>query len=107
MNVIRSILLIAVMAILTALLRFLPFLVYGGRRKIPQRIIDLGNILPCAIMGMLVVYCLKDVKIFEAPFGIPTFVASLVVVLLHIRKKNSLLSIVGGTAVYMILINFI
>lgn len=97
---------IAVIAAVTFLLRVLPFLIFG-ERKTPEYIEFLGKYLPFAIMGMLVVYCLKGVSFIEYPFGIPEAVAVVVVALLHIWKRNTLLSIVSGTACYMILIRLI
>lgn len=103
----HSLLIVIVTAVVTAFLRFLPFLIFGGKRKIPEIVLRLGKMLPCAVMGMLVVYCLKDISFFSFGSFFPPIAASGVVVLLHILKKNSLLSIVGGTAVYMILIHII
>lgn len=97
---------IAVIAGVTFLLRVLPFLIFG-ERKTPEYIEFLGKYLPFAIMGMLVVYCLKGVSLFEFPFGIPEIVAVAVVAVLHIWRRNTLLSIVSGTACYMILIRLI
>lgn len=97
---------VAVAALVTALLRFLPFIVLRGKET-PPFITYLGQVLPYAIMAMLVVYCLKDVSITAAPYGVPEAAATLVVVLLHVWKRNTLLSIVGGTAVYMMLIHMI
>ncbi len=99
--------LIAVTALVTAALRFLPFWVFGGERKTPKVISYLGKVLPYAIMGMLVVYCLKDISFTESPFAIPEIIASGVVVLLHLWKRNTLLSVGGGTAVYMLLVQTI
>jgi len=103
----HAILLIAVIAVVTALLRFLPFMVFSGGRKTPEFVTWLGEVLPYAIMGMLVVYCLKNVSLTSAPFGAPELLACLIVVLLHIWKRNSLLSIGGGTLCYMLLVQFI
>ena len=103
----HSALLIAVMALVTAGLRFLPFLIFGENRKTPPLIVYLGQVLPFAIMGMLVVYCLKDVSFTAAPFGIPEIVGCAVVTLLHIWKRNTLLSIGAGTLCYMMLVQFI
>lgn len=98
---------VAVMAGVTMLLRFLPFLVFGGGRKTPAYIAYLSSILPYAIMGMLVVYCLRNVSLITAPYGIPELVASAVVIGLHLWKKNTLLSIAAGTVVYMFLVQVI
>lgn len=103
----HSVILIIVMAVVTALLRFLPFLIWNGKRKTPAYILFLGKYLPYAIMGMLVVYCLKGVEITTFPHGLPEFIAVVAVALLHIWKKNTLLSIIGGTALYMFLIQIV
>ena len=97
----HSALLIAVMAAVTMLLRFLPFLIF--RKKTPKYVSYLGKVLPPAVIGMLVIYCLKDIMPFTAPFGIPALVAAAVVVGLQIWKRNSLISILAGTAVYMLI----
>ncbi len=93
--------LIAVMALATAALRFLPFLVF--RKHTPAYIVYLGRVLPAALIGMLVVYCLKDVRIASAPHGLPELLAGTAVVLLQAWKRNSLLSILAGTLIYMLL----
>ena len=102
-----NIIMIAVMALVTMLTRFLPFLIFGEQRKTPEIILYLGKVLPCAIMGMLVVYCLKDVAVLSTPFGIPELLGIAVVAALHIWKRNSLLSIGIGTAFYMVLIQVV
>lgn len=103
----HSALLIAVIALVTAALRFLPFLIFGEGRRTPPLIVHLGKVLPFAIMGMLVVYCLKDVSFSAAPFGIPEAIGVAVVALLHIWKRSTLLSIGGGTLCYMMLVQFV
>ena len=107
MNNSHAIATIAVCALVTAGLRFLPFLIFGENRKTPPVVTYLGQVLPFAIMGMLVVYCLKDVTLTAAPFGIPEAIGCAVVALLHIRKRNTLLSIGAGTVVYMLLVQLI
>lgn len=97
---------IAVMAGVTFLLRVLPFLIFGDK-KTPAYIEFLGKYLPYAIMGMLVVYCLKGVSLVTAPFGIPELIAVVLVAVLHIWKRNTLLSIISGTACYMVLIQLL
>ena len=99
----HDVLLIAVAGLVTMATRFLPFLIFGEKRKTPAIIEYLGKVLPCAIMGMLVVYCLKDVSFLSAPFGLPELIACVVVAALHVWKRNSLLSIGGGTVCYMLL----
>ena len=103
----HDILLIAVAVLVTMATRFLPFLIFGEKRKTPPIIEYLGKVLPCAIMGMLVVYCLKDVSFLSAPFGLPELIACVVVAALHMWKRNSLLSIGGGTVCYMQLVQLV
>lgn len=98
---------IAVIALVTAALRFLPFWIFRENRKTPPLITYLGQVLPYAIMGMLVVYCLKDVSLLASPFGIPEIIGCAVVTLLHIWKRNTLFSIGIGTVCYMLLVQFI
>ncbi len=100
------IIMIAIIAGVTMLLRFLPFMIFG-ERKTPAYIDFLGKYLPYAIMGMLVVYCLKGMSLTEAPFGIPEIAAVAVTAGLHVWKRNTLVSIICGTVCYMILIQTI
>ena len=103
----HSALMIAVIALVTAALRFLPFLIFGENRKTPPLVAYLGKVLPYAIMGMLVVYCLKGIRITAFPFGIPELLSCAVVILLHIWKRNTLLSIGAGTVCYMLLVQLV
>ena len=103
----HSSLMIAVIALVTAALRFLPFLIFGENRKTPPLVTYLGQVLPYAIMGMLVVYCLKGVSLTSFPFGIPELLGCAAVTLLHIWKRNSLLSIGVGTVSYMLMVQLI
>ena len=98
---------VAVIAVVTALLRFLPFLLFPEGKKRPAIIDYLCRYLPAAIMGMLVVYCLKNVSLAAWPHGIPEVIALTAVVLLHLWRRNSLISIFGGTAIYMLLVQVI
>ena len=107
MTDLHSIGIIAVTALVTAGLRFLPFVIFGENRTTPPIITHLGKVLPYAIMGMLVVYCMKDVAFLSAPYGIPELLGCLVVALLHIWKRNSLLSIGVGTVFYMVLVQLV
>ena len=107
MNNLHSFWIVVIAAAVTACLRFLPFLIFGENRKTPEMIEQLGKVLPYAIMGMLVVFCLKDVPVVTAPFGIPEAIGCAVVALLHAWKRSTLLSIGAGTACYMLLVQFI
>ena len=98
---------IAVVALVTIALRFLPFLIFGENRTTPPLITHLGRVLPFAIMGMLVVYCLKDMTLTAAPFGIPEILGCAIVALLHIWKRSTLLSIGAGTVCYMLMVQFL
>lgn len=103
----HSILQILIMAAVTAVLRFLPFILFPEGKKRPEFISYLGTVLPYAIIGMLVVYCFKNISFMQYPYGLPAIIAGAVVVLLHVLKRNTLLSVFGGTACYMLLINFV
>ena len=107
MDKLHAALMIAVIALVTAALRFLPFLIFGENRKTPPLIAYLGQVLPYAIMGMLVVYCLKGVDLTAAPFGIPEAIGCAIVAGLHVWKRNTLLSIGAGTLCYMLLVQLI
>ena len=98
----RAALMVAVMAAVTFLLRALPFLVF--HKETPPYISFLGKVLPPAMIGLLVVYCLKDITLTSHPFGIPELIAAACVVGVQVWKRNSLASILTGTIVYMLLI---
>ena len=98
---------VLVAAVVTAALRFAPFLIFGRGKETPALILYLGKVLPFAIMGMLVVYCLKDISFLAPPYGIPEVIGCLCVAGLHLWKRNTLLSIGGGTLVYMLLVQFV
>ena len=104
-NALHTGFLIAVMAAGTILLRFLPFLIFRSGRGTPSYIAYLGRVLPQAIIGMLVIYCLKDMTVASAPFGLPELISVAVVVLLQVLRRNSLVSILSGTAIYMLLLH--
>ena len=95
---------ILVMAGVTILLRFLPFLIFGGRAKTPEFIEYLGKVLPYAIMGMLVVYCLKGTSFNTVTNWLPACVGVVLTAVIQIWKRNTIYSILVGTVVYMVLI---
>lgn len=98
----KSYILIAVMSIVTIWIRFLPFLIL--RKQTPKYVSYLGRVLPPAIIGMLVIYCLKDITPSVHPFGIPELIAVSCVAGMQVWKRNALGSILAGTVIYMVLI---
>lgn len=91
----------------TMLTRFLPFLVFSSEKPTPAYVRYLGKALPCAIFGMLVIYCLKDVSVLSGSHGIPEAISICVTVMLQQWKNQMLLSIAGGTACYMLLVQLV
>lgn len=91
----------------TMLTRFLPFLLFPGNKPTPKYIQYLGNVLPAAVFGLLVVYCLKNVSFLTGTHGIPELISIAVVVVLHLWKRQMLLSIAGGTVCYMLLVQLV
>lgn len=100
----RSLLIILVVAVTTFFTRFLPFAVFPKNKEIPRVVQYLGKVLPPAVIGMLVVYCFKALDVTAFPFGLPELLAGMAVVILHIWKRNNLLSIGVGTVLYMVLV---
>ncbi len=98
---------ILVASLVTVALRLLPFIVFNGKGKTPKIITRLGQYLPFAIMALLVVYCFKETSFIAYPYCIPELIAAVVVVGLHIFKRNTLLSISAGTVLYMLLVQFV
>lgn len=103
----HTFLIILVMCLITAALRFAPFIIFRNGDTRPRFVNYLGAVLPYAVMGMLVVYCLKGTSLFAAPHGIPELLAVLAVIGLHVWKKNTLLSIFLSTALYMVLVQLV
>lgn len=101
------IIMILIMIAVTQALRFIPFLVFGGNRETPKYVEYLGKVLPYAIMGMLVVFCLKGVSPTGPTHGIPELISVAVVAALQVWKRNTLISILCGTVCYMVLIQFV
>ncbi len=98
---------LAIMGAITFLLRVLPFVLFSGKRKTPLYILWLGEVLPFAIIGMLVVYCLKNISLADAPYGVPELISCTFVALMHLKFRNPLLSIGGGTALYMFIVQVV
>lgn len=91
----------------TQLTRWLPFWLFPENRQPPAVIVYLGRVLPPAMMGLLVVYCLRSVDLLSGSHGLPEAIAVAVIAALHLWKRNVLLSIAGGTAVYMLLVQVV
>lgn len=104
LTAIQTIIMILAVAFGTMITRFAPFLLFPDSKEPPKTVTYLGRVLPPAMMGLLVVYCLKNVSPVKAPYGIPEIIGIAVIVLLHKWKGNTLLSIGGGTVVYMFLV---
>ncbi|MCM1217696.1 MAG: branched-chain amino acid transporter permease [Lachnospiraceae bacterium] len=107
MTLAQQLITIGVIVLATMLTRFLPFLLFPAGKPTPGYIRYLGKVLPAAVFGLLVVYCLKDVNILAGSHGIPEGVCIAVVIGLHLWKRQMLLSIAGGTICYMLLVQFV
>lgn len=103
----QQIITIALCAIGTLITRFLPFIIFSNKRKTPAFVQYLGKALPPAIFGMLVVYCLKGVSVFQGSRGLPELMAIILTVALHLWQRKTLLSIAAGTIAYMLLIQYV
>lgn len=104
---IQTLIMILAVAIGAMVTRFTPFLLFPEMKEPPKVIVYLGQVLPPAMMGLLVVYCLKSVSIWTSPHGIPELIAILVILMLHKWKSNVLISIGGGTIAYMFLVQMV
>ena len=107
MTTAQQIITIGMAVLATMLTRFLPFIIFPAGKETPEFIKYLGKVLPAAVFGFLVVYCLKNVEILSGSHGIPELIAVAVVVILHLWKRQMLLSILGGTVVYMLLVQLV
>ncbi len=103
----HSIEIIAVAAIVTFIIREIPFVAFGGKREVPVTVTYLGKVLPPAIMVILVIYCIKGIHLLSGSHGIPELLSIAVVTALHVWKRNTLLSIAVGTSFYMILVQVV
>lgn len=103
----QSILFFGIISLTTIFIRVLPFLIFPDHKETPKYITYLGKVFPYATIGMLVVYCLKDISIVATPFGLPEIISIGVIVILHLWKNSTLLSIGAGTVLYMILVQFV
>ncbi len=107
MTLLQQIITIGMIVLATMLTRFLPFLVFPADKPTPKYIQYLGKVLPSAVFGLLVVYCLKNVSILGGSHGIPELISIVLVIVLHLWKRQMLLSIAGGTICYMLLVQLV
>jgi len=107
MTLTQQIITISMVILATVITRFLPFIVFPAGKETPKFIKYLGKVLPAAVFGLLVIYCLKNVSIMDGSHGIPELIAILCVVAIHLWKRQMLLSIATGTVVYMLLVQLV
>ncbi len=107
MTLTQQIVTVAVIVGGTMLTRFLPFLLFPAGKSTPKFVQYLGKVLPAAVFGLLIIYCLRNVSVFTGSHGIPELIAIGVVVGLHLWKRQMLLSIAGGTICYMLLVQLV
>lgn len=107
MTLTQQIITIGMVVLGTMITRFLPFIVFPAGKPTPKYIQYLGKVLPGAVFGMLVIYCLKNVSILGGTHGIPEAISIILVICLHLYKRQMLISIAGGTVCYMLLVQFI
>lgn len=107
MTLTQQIITVGMVVLGTVLTRFLPFLLFPAGKPTPRYIRYLGAVLPPAVFGLLVVYCLKNVSLFAGSHGIPELISIAAVVGLHVWKRQMLLSIAGGTLCYMLLVQLV
>ena len=107
MTLTEQLITIAMVALGTMITRFLPFIIFPAGKETPKFITYLGKALPAAVFGLLIIYCLKDVKILTGSHGLPELIAIALVVILHLWQRKMLLSIAAGTISYMLLLQFV
>lgn len=107
MSLMEQVITICMVILGTMITRFLPFFIFTSDKPTPKYVQYLGKMLPSAAIGMLVIYCLKDVSLLKGNHALPELISIMVVVLLHLWKKQMLISIAGGTIFYMILVQLI
>ena len=107
MTISQQLITIGMVVLGTVITRFLPFIVFPAGKPTPKYIQYLGKVLPAAVFGLLVVYCLKNVSILSGSHGLPELISIAIVVILHLWKRQMLLSIAGGTTCYMLLVQLV
>jgi branched-subunit amino acid transport protein AzlD len=104
---VQTLVIVLMVTLATVITRFLPFILFKANNSKNSYISYLGQVLPYAVIGLLVVYCLKNVSFSSPTFAIPEIIAIVSIIALHYWKENTLLSIGFGTAIYMILVQFV
>ena len=107
LTMVQTLVILLAVAAGTQITRWLPFVLFPENREPPKVVAYLGRVLPPAMMGLLVVYCLRSVDLLSGSHGLPEAIAVAVIAALHLWKRNVLLSIAGGTAVYMLLVQVV
>ena len=107
MTIAQQLIIVLMVSLGTMSMRFLPFIVFPAGKPTPKYIQYLSKVLPGAVFGMLVIYCLKDVSFLSSPHGVPELISIGVTVLLHLWRRQMLLSMAGGTIVYMLLVQLV
>ena len=100
----HAMIVIIVMGLAVLATRIVPVLIFGRGEKVPEFILYLGRVVPYTAMGLLIVYCLRDVPVLDAPHGLPELISLAVVTLTYLWKRNTIFSVVIGTALYMFLV---
>ena len=103
----HSLIIILVMGLVTLATRILPVLIFGRNEKIPKYIMYLGKVVPYTAMGLLIVYCFKDVSVVQKPHALPDLIAMSVVIISYLWKRNAIFSVVIGTVLYMLLVQMV
>ena len=107
MTLTQQIITIAMVVLGTMITRFLPFLIFPPGKETPKYIQYVGKVLPAAVFGLLVIYCLRSVDLFSGSHGLPEALSIALVIALHVWKRQMLLSIAGGTVCYMLLVQLV
>lgn len=107
MSLTEQIITIGMVVLGTLMTRFVPFLLFPAGKPVPKYVQYLGKVLPSAVFGLLVIYCLKDVSVLGGNHGIPELISIVFVIVLHLWKRQMLLSIAGGTFCYMLLVQLV
>ncbi|WP_179032484.1 branched-chain amino acid transporter permease [Paenibacillus kribbensis] len=107
MTLLENIITIGMVVLGTMMTRFIPFILFPSGRPTPKYVQYLGKVLPSAALGLLVIYSVKDVTFFSGSHGMPELISIVVIIMLHLWRRNMLISIAGGTLLYMFLVQFV